>query len=400
MKIRRMQFTNEYYRLWEMGLLLPAPEPASIFSIQYRKNESLEYSRVTLKASSLSDAMERACYAVTYSSPWRPEDIDLHSVYDAEENPLWIDDSCFEFVTKKSNFRGMERREFLSKFGVMGAALLLGLRPHDAHAQLVPFAFFNQPATPSGEQLFTSPGSYTWIIPGYVTSVCAVCIGAGGKGSSRSGGNGSTVGGGGGGLGWKNNIAVTPGTQISVIVASSSGTNSSYFLSLSTVVGYSGTNGNSTPLYTSSPGGSFIGEGGGSGGSSGLSGSSGASGGGGAGGYAGSGGIGGSSGGSSASGGTGGGAGGGGGSPEKWGAGGGGTGLYGQGANGGGGYFSTIPSSGLGGSGGTSAIQSKGGNYGGGGGGADEFAGQLGEGGNGAVRIIWGPGRSFPNNAS
>jgi hypothetical protein len=76
----------------------------------------------------------------------------------------------------------------------------------------------------AGQQLFTTPGTYTWVCPEGVTSVCAVAVGGGGGGRERSSANGSTTldgypsGGGGGGLGWKNNIPVEPGQQITVRV--------------------------------------------------------------------------------------------------------------------------------------------------------------------------------------
>lgn len=54
----------------------------------------------------------------------------------------------------------------------------------------------------------------TWYCPAGVTSISVVCIGAG----SMKGGNGSNHGGGGGGLGYKNNITVSPGTGYSVQV--------------------------------------------------------------------------------------------------------------------------------------------------------------------------------------
>ena len=54
---------------------------------------------------------------------------------------------------------------------------------------------------------YTTPGTYSWTAPTGVTSVSVVCVGGGGSGGAAywSGG-----GGGGGGLGWKNNISVTP----------------------------------------------------------------------------------------------------------------------------------------------------------------------------------------------
>ena len=67
----------------------------------------------------------------------------------------------------------------------------------------------------AGEAFFPEPGQFDWVCPAGVTSVCAVCIGGGG-GSTRDEMGGS----GGGGLGYKNNISVTPGNTYKVQVGS------------------------------------------------------------------------------------------------------------------------------------------------------------------------------------
>ena len=62
---------------------------------------------------------------------------------------------------------------------------------------------------------------YSWVAPTGVTKVSVVAIGNG-----KCGGTGncticvSGLGGGGGGLGYKNNISVTPGTGYTVVVGS------------------------------------------------------------------------------------------------------------------------------------------------------------------------------------
>lgn len=68
-----------------------------------------------------------------------------------------------------------------------------------------------------GEALFTIPGTYAWIVPEGVLSVSAVTIGGGATGLSSTS-NTNTIGGAGGGLAWKNNIPVSPGETIEVIV--------------------------------------------------------------------------------------------------------------------------------------------------------------------------------------
>lgn len=141
-----------------------------------------------------------------------------------------------------------------------------------------------------GQAEFLTPGTYTWICPDGVSSVSAVCVGAGGGGYSSW----ANSAGSGGGLGWKNNIPVAPGNSYTVVVGTggiknvSAGGNS-YFIDLSTVAGYGGGNA-SAGAYTSGPnsnstyGGGWQGDGGGAGGYANYTG------GGGAGGYAGTGG--------------------------------------------------------------------------------------------------------------
>lgn len=74
---------------------------------------------------------------------------------------------------------------------------------------------------PSSQVEFTTPGTYSWTAPAGVTSVCAVCIGGGGagtRGTSPSDVDQLRRGGGAGGLGWKNDIPVTPGQTYTVVV--------------------------------------------------------------------------------------------------------------------------------------------------------------------------------------
>lgn len=269
----------------------------------------------------------------------------------------------------------------------------------------------------AGQQSWTIPGTYSWVCPANVTSICAVAVGAGASG-------GTNTGGGGGGLGWKNSIAVTPGQTYAVVVGAggtggSSGGNS-YFNTIQTIAGYGGTGGNTTGV-----GGAFTGDGGGNGGNGG---SGEGAGGGGAAGYTGNGGYGGAGGYVSntitQSGGTATGGGGGGGSGafnaynattgRSSGGGGGGVGLLGQTSNGIGAvsvYETQWGGVGHGGGGGSSGANGGegsgnfawqdqdpggyGGAYGGGAGKPSNSA--VSNGAGGAVRIIWGPNRSFPN---
>jgi hypothetical protein len=275
------------------------------------------------------------------------------------------------------------------------------------------------PAVP-GQVEFTTAGTFSWTAPAGVTSVCVVAVGGGGGGvSTTAGGNG----GGGGGLGWKNNIAVVPGTSYTVTVgaggtsgsaATSTNGGQSLFIDAATVAGNGGGRATSATASTAL-GGTFVGDGGGNGGRGSRSVSTAtAGGGGGAGGYAGAGGQ---ANAGSATGtaglGGGGGGGGGGGTSDTAGAGGG-VGLLGEGANGAGGAGTTADGrGGFGGSGGTDAAQaststtavnvysttvrSTPGVYGGGAAGSDVSVNETTNGAVGAVRIIWGAGRAFPN---
>jgi len=277
---------------------------------------------------------------------------------------------------------------------------------------------------PVGQEEYLTPGSYTWTAPARVTSVSVVCVGGGGGPAANS--NGAT-GGGGGGLGWKNNIAVTPGTGYTVVVGAggtrvTSGTapagGQSRFISAATVSGNGG-GGGITAGAAGGAGGTWVGDGGGNGGAGGSRNGSTAQagGGGGAGGYSGNGGAGGNGTTNNSTAGSGGGGGGGGGcGTVDTGGSGGGVGLLGQGSNGAAGASTTSDGrGGFGGSGGTNAFsaststtavnvygiapnQSAPGLRGGGGSGSDNpGTAEQANGGNGGVRIIWGPGRSFPS---
>lgn len=225
--------------------------------------------------------------------------------------------------------------------------------------------YMNYAPNNSGDAVFTTPGTYQWVAPNFVTSVGVVCVGGGGGGMS----NWASYGGGGGGLGWRNNISVIPGTSYTVVVGDHGA--DSYFISPSTVAGYGGTS-SFVRNYVSTPGygGSYNGDGGGRGGDGNEPG------GGGAGGYSGNGGAGGNN-------GQGGGGGGGFANGD-----GGGVGLYGQGLSGNAG--TSISPKGQSGSAQYGPVFGRGG-------GTDGFANSD---SSGAVRIIWGHNRSFPFNAA
>ena len=264
---------------------------------------------------------------------------------------------------------------------------------------------------PAGQAAFTTPGVFAWTVPDGVTSVSVVAVGGGGAGLD----NWANPAGSGGGLGWKNNITVTPGATYQVVVGAGGNSDgdprggNSYFINPSIVAGYGGGN----PGYglTGGPnannnGGGFVGDGGGAGGSA-----SNWTGGGGAGGYTGRGGDGNIY--EPSRNGTGGGNGGGNYSSTYGTGAGGGVGILGLGATGiyfnvsGYSGYTTSTSSGGGGQGGSggtdgfygqnpwtgvgqSSNNIQGGDFGGGGGGpGTSWPAASGNGGRGAVRIIW-----------
>jgi len=265
-------------------------------------------------------------------------------------------------------------------------------------------------ASPALQVAYTTAGTYSWIAPAGVTSVCVVCIGGGGGGG---GGNQMGGAGAGGNLRYVNNISVTPGSSYTVTVGDG-GNNG-----VSNGVAGSGGGYSAFSSYCLAAGGGAGSTVGGTagGGDIGTGGNGGAGGnpltydggGGGGGGYSGNGGTGSTGYNGAATAGSGGGGGGGGGG--SGGAGGGGTGILGQGSNGSAGVspgaaYQSLSSGGggSGGKGGGSTTSSgvsgvgggtyaNGGTYGGGGGGG--YNG--GRGGTGAVRIIWSSGRSFPS---
>lgn len=294
----------------------------------------------------------------------------------------------------------------------------------------------------AGQEAYTTAGTYSWVVPAGVTSVSAVVVGGGGGGDTGNGigwggliyGTGKS--GAGAGLAYANNISVTPGEVLTVVVGAGGSGGTSYLYNRDTSTYLStptaSTSGSessfkrsSTNLVRATGGANLNGTPGSAATGTGFSGGFGAngngqsgSGGGGAAGYSGNGGNGGLAGNNNATAGSGGGGGGGGATSTQnvGGGGGGGVGILGEGSSGiagtldgGGGYggsgggFGGSPAGGQGGG--------IGGTYGAGGGSGfmweyleDEtgsrfyIVGSGGNGGVGAVRIIWpGTTRSFPS---
>ena len=270
------------------------------------------------------------------------------------------------------------------------------------------FEYVRSQYTPPGQALFTTTGTQSWTVPPGITEISAVVVGGGGGGGGgETGRNQGVSGGAGGGLAY-GTFAVTPGEVLTIVVGTggAGGTSSNdgnagnpSTISRGVTVLLSGGGGGagrerSTATVT---GGASTGterEGGGAGGNSGGNSTDTGSGGGGAGGYTGPGGAGGTTGAGSngADGGGGGGA-----TNSGQGYGGGGTGLFGPGAFGSTGGPFNGPTGGVGAPGGSSGTRPNGGNYGGGGGACDDDTnGSGGNGAQGVVRIVWGPGRTYP----
>ena len=259
------------------------------------------------------------------------------------------------------------------------------------------FGFMRGSGIVTGSQSYTTAGTYTFVVPSGVTKISAVVVGAGGNGQipvcccGILNGGGA---GGGGGLAWKNNMSVTPGASVNVVVGGPGNnsricTPSSCFIQgntgaagFCTVGGCGGNYSGTTGCY-----------GGGSGGKGGCSGriSCKGGGGGGAAGYSGNGGHGAGTVTTSTAGIGGGGGGGGYATYGSRGPIGGDVGLFGQGCNGAAGGTNTP------GSIGSSTCAPY--NVGAGGGGTTAILGQArGIGHNGGARIVWpGNTRKFPS---
>lgn len=214
MKYSRGQFNSENYKLWQKGFVLAQPSQGSVYKVLYTKSSISSCSSITLKAFSILDALERACYETTYSSTFRPEEIDLLAVFDADENLVWIDEPYYIVLQKKHEFRGIERREFLRIFGGFSVLSLFALKSPFAWGASTTVNFAGTSVGFTTESIFSTPGTFNWTVPIGVTSISFVCVGAGGKnaqagggvgtdnvGSGAAGGGGNSGGGNGGGPG-------------------------------------------------------------------------------------------------------------------------------------------------------------------------------------------------------
>lgn len=72
---------------------------------------------------------------------------------------------------------------------------------------------------PRGQQIYGSPGTFSFVVPVGVISICCACVGPGGSAFTYIGS--STIldaSGGGGAIAWTNNIPVTPGETLTVVI--------------------------------------------------------------------------------------------------------------------------------------------------------------------------------------
>lgn len=69
-----------------------------------------------------------------------------------------------------------------------------------------------------GQIAYTTAGTFSWVVPDGVKSICAVCIGAGSAVEVSS----SLYAGMGGALRWSNNIPVTPGETLTIVTGAAS----------------------------------------------------------------------------------------------------------------------------------------------------------------------------------
>ena len=278
----------------------------------------------------------------------------------------------------------------------------------ELHLDSIDSQFTTASGLPTGQQLFTSNGTFT--VPDDVTSISVVCVGGGGGGGTSNQEDELGGGGGGGALAYVNNITTTPGESLTITVGAggnpggsnangTAGGNSSLSRGGTTLCSAGGGSGGGAEAGNGGAGGTVITGTGGSGGSGGNA-NEGTenfgAGGGGAGGYSGAGGNGANNNSTAAGGNGAGGAAGGAGRN----AGGGGVGILGgELINGLGGAATFGGGGGTGGDDGGDAANGDGGLYGGGGAGADDEDGDGSDAGaNGVVRIIWGPSRTFPSD--
>jgi len=269
------------------------------------------------------------------------------------------------------------------------------------YSNYISYQFTTAPSvTPPGDVIITS--SQSWTVPPFINLISVVAVSPGGASPDGYCCTGPFNGTNGGTLAWKNCTTVYGGQVLNATFNSISGDYGNYAQLSSGGTTYISARTGYAPTDYYGGSGTFGGGKGGAGGSVAICGGGG--GGGGAGGYTGVGGAGGAANnttpggpGFAGVGGGGGGGEGGGGCPTYNGGDGGGVGIYGLGANGSGALVRASIGPGISGGAGSGG---SGATYGGGAGGNGyQYYSLHGVrlGGPGVIRIVWGPGRSFPS---
>lgn len=91
-----------------------------------------------------------------------------------------------------------------------------------------------------GQNQYCSPGTYSWVAPSGITKVSIIVIGRGGAGGGGTNCCPRGGGGGGGGLAYKNCVTVTPGTSYSFVVGGASSPTTTSALGLTANKGNNG----------------------------------------------------------------------------------------------------------------------------------------------------------------
>lgn len=78
--------------------------------------------------------------------------------------------------------------------------------------------FAKDPFNGVGQATWTVPGTYQWVVPDDVNSICFLLVGPGQQGEVNGA---NAFGGSGGGVRWKNDVTVVPGSTITVVVGKS-----------------------------------------------------------------------------------------------------------------------------------------------------------------------------------
>jgi hypothetical protein len=81
-----------------------------------------------------------------------------------------------------------------------------------------PGGTYTPPVPVATDQNYTSPGTYTFIVPSNATTLSAMAVGGGGAGDDGNSGDGGGGGGSGGSAGFFNGLAVTPGQTLTIVV--------------------------------------------------------------------------------------------------------------------------------------------------------------------------------------